>query len=181
MRGALTTRERQDLGALIRRHEKLAKTAATQRAAELLADFERQLDTQYGFDSDETWRDAHTAATKAVQAAQEVVAARCAELGIPKAFAPTISGVSWFGRGQNAIKERRAELRRIATTRIDALRKAAVTQIEAESVRLQTEVVTTSLTSDHARAFLDRLPVIEQLMRPLEAKDLIENLSRVRS
>lgn len=39
----MTLRERQDLCALIRRREKLAKTETEQKAAELVADFERQL------------------------------------------------------------------------------------------------------------------------------------------
>ena len=41
--GRMTKSERTDLGALIRRREKLMKTKAKQRVLELLADFEKQL------------------------------------------------------------------------------------------------------------------------------------------
>ena len=52
----MTKGERNDLAKLVRQNERLAKTAATQRSAELLADFERQLGTIYSFDDDEVWK-----------------------------------------------------------------------------------------------------------------------------
>ena len=52
------------------------------------------------WDQDETWKKAAEQAQAAAEAAQEVVAERCKEMGIPKTFAPSI-GVSWQGRGEN--------------------------------------------------------------------------------
>ena len=53
---AMTKGDRADLARLTRQRERLLKTAASQRAAELLADFERHLGTVYSFDDDETWK-----------------------------------------------------------------------------------------------------------------------------
>jgi hypothetical protein len=159
--------ERDDLVRLIRRHEKVAKTAAAQRAAELRADFELQLDAQYHFDQDTVWREAMRAAKQATDDAARVIEERCAELGIPARFAPSI-GLHWYSRGENAVKERRTELRRIAHERIAAKEKATCTEIERASVRLQTEVIAHGLASDEARAFLERLPTPDALMQPIE-------------
>ena len=59
----------------------------------------------------------------------KTIAARCESLGIPARFAPTVE-FSWRGRGENAIAKRRAELRAVAKSRIAAIEKAAITQIE---------------------------------------------------
>lgn len=117
--------EREDLAKLIRHRERVLKTAATQRSAELLAEFEQQLASVYSFDRDEVWKAAATAANEMIKEAQSQIDARCAELGIPKNFGPGIS-CAWYHRGQNAAKERRAELRAVAKARIGADRKSVV-------------------------------------------------------
>ncbi len=73
----MTRAERTDLGALIRRREKLLKTAAKQRAAELLADFEKQISTIFSYDDDETWKTAFASATRAVENARAIIAEQC--------------------------------------------------------------------------------------------------------
>ena len=125
----MTKGERTDLARLIRRRAKLARDAATQRAAEVLADFERQIGTVYSYDEDDVWKAATEAAEEAVRDAQKVIAKRCDELGIPPEFRPGVS-FGWYGRGQNAAKDRRSELRKMATTQIAAAEKAARTKIE---------------------------------------------------
>ena len=52
----MTARERSELQTLMRQREKVLKAAAKQRSADLLADFENQLGTQWSFDQDEVWR-----------------------------------------------------------------------------------------------------------------------------
>ena len=167
----MTKTERNDLARLIRHRERLMKTAASQRAAELLADFERQLGTIYSFDDDEIWKAAALAVDSEVEAAKTRIAERCRELGIPKTFAPTI-GHYWQNRGENSFKERRTELRKMATTKIAALEKAARTKIENHSVEAQTALIAEGLTSDAAKAFLDQLPSPESLMPPLDAQQI---------
>ena len=47
--------EREDLQRLIKQREKVLKSAAKQRSAELLADFENQMGSEYSFNQDEVW------------------------------------------------------------------------------------------------------------------------------
>ncbi len=164
----MTKTERNDLAGLVRKRERLMKTAASQRSADLLAEFESQLGTIYAFDNDEIWAAAHAAAEDAVKFAQVEIAKRCEDLGIPAEFAPGIS-LGWYGRGENMSKDRRAELRKMATTRLAAMEKAARTEIEKYSIEAQTELIAGGLTTEAAQAFLTSMPEIETLMPVLDA------------
>src|ERR1019366_7580563 len=151
MSTAMTVRERSELCSLVRQRERLHKTQAKQRSAELLADFEHQLGSIYEWDQDATWKAAAEAAQQAVNHASAAIADRCKQLGNPKEFAPGVS-FGWYGRGQNAMKARREELRRMAVTRIAALEMAARTQSEEHSVKLQEQIVAAGITSEAAHA-----------------------------
>ena len=168
---AMTRGERTDLGALIRRREKLLKTAAKQRALELMADFEKKISAIFSYDDDETWKAAYTSAEQAVAEAKVVIAQRCRELGIPPEFAPNID-VAWYRRGENAASERRTELRRVAKTEIDALEARAKTEIERVSVEQQTALISDGLTSEAAQAFLEQMPTAENLMPVLDMEQI---------
>ena len=146
----------------------------------MLADFEHQLGTVYSYYDDETWQAAAVAAEQAVAAAQAEIEKRCLELGIPKQFAPGMS-CFWYGRGENAVASRRAELRRMAMTRIAAMEKAARTQIETLSVSAQTALIAGSLTSEAAKEFLEHLPSAEALMPTFEATEITGLLEQRRS
>jgi hypothetical protein len=158
--------ERKDLQRLIRQREKVLKSAAKQRSEELLADFENQIRQQYRFDQDEVWERAIRAAEREVQKAQKQVAARCRELGVPDRFAPKLD-VHWYSRGEGAAKQRRAELRKMTETRIEAIVRQAITQIETSCLQAQEKIAVAGLTSDAARAFLEQLSAIETLMSQL--------------
>ena len=54
--------EREDLLRLIRQREKVLKSAARQRSAELLADFETQMGSEFAFDDDAVWAQAYNEA-----------------------------------------------------------------------------------------------------------------------
>jgi hypothetical protein len=149
------------------------KAAAAQRSAELLAEFEQQLASIYTWDQDEVWRQMYKAAKAEVAAAEKAIADRCTELGIPARFAPGL-GFYWNGRGENAVKERRDELRAVAKSRIAAIEKAACTQIEIACLDAQTQVIAHGLTSAAAIAFFDGLPKVEALMPPLEVASIEE-------
>src|SRR5690349_5211328 len=110
MTDKMTKTERTELGQLIRKRERVMKTMAAERAAQMLAEFDAQLSAIYSYDDDETWKKAHTEAEKVIEQSNEIIAARCAELGIPKEFAPSLQ-FGWYGRGENAVKDRRRELR----------------------------------------------------------------------
>jgi hypothetical protein len=159
--------ERDDLQRLIRQREKVLKSAAKQRSSELIADFENQMGQQYRFDQDEIWARATKAAEREVQKAQSQVAARCRELGIPDQFAPSLE-LNWCHRGyDNALDKRRAELRVMAKTQIEAIERKAITEIELSCLKAQEQIAMAGLTSDAARTFIETLPSIERLMPAL--------------
>jgi len=159
--------EREDLQRLIRQREKVLKSKARERSAELLADFENQMGQEYAFDQDEIWKQATKAAEREVKKAEARVAARCGELGIPKQFAPSLH-LSWHARGyENVLDKRRAELRRMAQTRAEAIERKAIVQIEAFCLDAQTQLARAGITSDAAQAFIEQLPSIEKLMPQL--------------
>jgi hypothetical protein len=160
----MTRGEREDLQRLIRQREKVLKSAAKQRSAELLADFENQMGSEYAFDSDEVWASAMKAAEAEIHKAKGRIAERCRQLGIPKQFAPDVD-LCWHHRGYgNSVKQRREELRLMAETQIEAIERKAITQIELSCLEAQTQIAVAGLTTDLARQFIEHLPSIETLM-----------------
>lgn len=172
----MTRQERAEIGALIRKRERVMKAAASERAAAMMAEFEQQCASVYSFNDDEVWKAAAEQAKKVVADAQAVIADRCAELGIPKEFAPGID-VRWYERGQNAVKQRREELRRVAKSRIEAIEKEAVTKIERASLEAQSEVMISGLETDAAKLFLSNMKSVDELMPSLAMSDVTLLLS----
>jgi hypothetical protein len=169
----MTRAERTDLLRLVRQRAAVSKSLAKQRAAEMLAEFETQLSANYSFDSDAIWKDAFRAAEEATKAANKVVSERCRELGIPERFASAID-LGWYGRGENAAKNRRAELRRVAITKIAALENSARSEIDRRSLEAVTEIIAHGLESETAKVFLERFKV-QELMPSLVVGE-VENL-----
>jgi hypothetical protein len=174
----MTRTERQDLLQICRQRERAAKSDAVAVAAKRKADFAAQLSADYSFDQDEVWNQAHAAAEEATQKAQEEVVKRCCELGIPRSFAPTLS-LSWYGRGENASALRRAELIRVAHTKIDQLEKEARHEIARASVDIQTQLMAAGLESPEAKVFLDAMPTADQLMPAFTVEQAKKQLRRV--
>jgi hypothetical protein len=162
-RQAIGKGEREDLQRLVRQRERVLKSSARQRSAELISDFESQMAAQYSFDQDETWREARQRAQREVEKAQKQIAARCAELGIPARFAPTIE-MAWYRRGENSVKERRDELRRVAQAQVAAIERRAFVEIETSCLDAQTKLAIAGCTSDMARTFVESLPAVDTLM-----------------
>lgn len=171
MSGRITKQERTEIGSLIRKREKVLKLHAEERSAALLAEYDVQSAQAYSWDQDEVWKSLAEEARAAVELARSEIAKRCEKLGIPREFAPDMS-VHWHGRGQNALKERRDELRRAAKSRIEALEKEAITKIERMSLEAQTQVVTMGLESEAAQKFLKEMPSMDLLMPPIELGEI---------
>jgi hypothetical protein len=102
--------------------------------------------------------------------------AKAKELGIPDEFHPRIS-FTWAQRSEDAYRSRRDELRRVAKAEIDAMEKITRVQIEAESVRAQTQVIAHGLHSEAALAFLESLPAIENMMPTLDIDTIQKKLA----
>ena len=168
----MTKSEREELQRLVRQREKVMKSAAKQRSLELLADFENQISAEYSFDDDAVWAEATRLADIEVKKAQEVVARRCAELGIPRQFAPGLS-LGWRHRGyNNMLNARRTELRTAAKAHVAALEARAITEIEQASVDAQTQLALAGLSSEAALTFVASLPTVESLMPQLSYQEL---------
>lgn len=167
----MTKGERSELGQLIRKRERVMKSAAAERAAQMLAEFDRQSAAIYSFDDDEVWAEATRAVEIVVREAQQTIADRCHDLGIPPEFAPGLS-FGWYGRGQNAVAGRRVELRRLARSRIEAMQQEAIVKIERLSLEAQTEVIANGLESDAAKLFLSTMAPIESLMPAFEVAEV---------
>lgn len=163
----LSRNETHDLGMIIKERAKVLKSHVESEGARLMADFERQIAAKYEFDQDEVWKAAAEEALKEAQKAQEKIAARCEALGIPRTFAPGLA-ISWHQRGENALKERRVELRAVAKSAVKAMMAEAVVKVEREALDLRTQIVALGLLSPDAQAFLQTLKPVEHVMQVLE-------------
>lgn len=166
----MTRREREDLATLVRRREKLAKERSKQLDAERLADVERQLATIFKAD-DKRWADIVAQAQHEVRQAEEKIQHILDSMDVPDEFRPHLA-LSWHGRGWNEDKSRRAELRMVARTRVEADGKAARMEIERQSVEVQTALLAGGLTTSAARAFLDSMPTADALMPRIDVLSL---------
>ena len=150
----MTKGERSDLLSVIRKREKVMKTMAAERSAVMLAEFEAQAAKIYSFNDDAVWEEAKREAEKSVASAQASIDERCRALGIPPEFAPGLY-FGWHGRGENAVVQRMAELRRAAKKRIEAIEAEAVSRIERMGLDAQVELMSHGIDTEAARIFLD--------------------------
>lgn len=165
--GKMTKGERDSLLSLMKQRERVLKTMATQRALEMMAEFERNISAVYKFDTDEVWKEAKEFGEKAISEAQTKIRDRCIELGIPEEFRPSLQAY-WNPRGDNAWPQRRAELRRVAKAEIEAVEQKARGQIEQISVEAQTQIISHGLESAAAQQFFQNMPSVEKLMPSIE-------------
>jgi hypothetical protein len=147
------------LDEVVKMRARTAKTGIDARKAHLLADFEQQMATEYSA-RDERWAAAVREGKKAVARANAEIQAAFEKAGVPERFRGGL-GVGWYPRGENTDPKRRAELRKVATSRLDAQAKAAKLEVDEVTVRLRSELVAGGLTSDDARRWLDELPSVE--------------------
>lgn len=175
----MTKREREDLAKLIRQRERLAKTAATERSKQLMADFEQQADRIYHWDEDDVWSRVMDGLREVVAEAQKKIADRCRELGIPGPFAPTVNASLHQQRA--AIGSERAKMRQVAKRRIEQIEASARTAIERKSLDMQEALLTGGLETDAARLFAEALPSAEELMPMLSMADLQQQIIAERS
>jgi hypothetical protein len=166
----ITKVEREELRGILKGRSRLAGKVIEQRAAELLADIEKQLATKYKID-DAAWRDLAAVANGVVEKADAEVAQRCRALGIPEEFRPSLS-LFWYDRGGNADKKRRDELRRMAVTRINAMAKQAQVEIQSKALDGQELLARSALESAAAQQFLALMPSVKSLMPALDVSSL---------
>jgi hypothetical protein len=172
----MTRTERQDLLQICRQRERVAKAQAYAVAASRRAEFQSQLARIYRWDENEVWKAATHAANEVTRQCSERIAVECGKLGIPRWAQPELCPPQWYGRGENAVAQRRAELSKVANTKIDQLLKEARHAIEAKSVEIQTRLLADGLTSDDARVFLEAIPTPAQLMPAVSVENVQKQL-----
>lgn len=166
----MTRAERNDLMGVVKLRARVARTQVAQHEARLLAQVEEELSAVYS-SREEAWRDVTVEAARHVEEADAKIAAICRDRGVREEFRPRLS-LAWYGRGANADRERRGELRKLAQARIAAAAKEAKATIEAKSADVLTELVAGSLESEDARKFLETIPTPDQLMPPVTVAEL---------
>ena len=172
----MTKTEREELKRLARERARVAKADASRRAADLKAMFEQELLTMYDYNRDDVWKEAVEEAKKAGEEAAAKIARRCEELGIPTAFAPSLS-INWQAQGPAAVQYEQADVRRAAYKRIEAQERGAAAAIDKAALEIQTNLVRAGLTSDAAIAFLEAMPSVAELMPEIDI-DKLENKPR---
>lgn len=170
LEATMTKGERDELKSLAKQRARVAKAGIEMRQAELRADVEAQLSAIYK-PTEEAWADLAAEAMTKVQALDGELAQRCQELGIQADLRPSLR-CDWYGRGDNADKIRRAELRMAATRRIEAEGRAAKVRIDEATLEVLTELAAGALTSGQAKQFLQGMPTLAQLMPPLDVREL---------
>jgi hypothetical protein len=168
----MTKTELDTLVKLNRQRGRLVKQEINAAAARRKAQFEEQLATVYEFDRDEVWKAAVEAADRAVNEANQQIDQRCAELRIPKNFRPSLNSVYWYGRGENSVKARRAELIRVFDSKNAEIERQAKLEVDRAVLRIETELLTTVLESTDAKAFLESIPTPEALMRTITVAEV---------
>lgn len=161
----MTTAERTELARLARLRAKVAKSEVDARVATCLTKFDAQLAASYSR-YDKHWATLTAEAEAAVERADAELAKRCRELGIPEAFRPSLD-LSWYGRGENGDKDRRAELRRVAQHLLDLQARRGKLEIERKEAQIIGNIVEAGLTSADAKALLGNLPSVQQLVPEL--------------
>lgn len=169
----MTKGERDELLRLVRAREKVLKSSTEQRSAELLVEFESKLSKTFRFDETENWKAAAQKVRDAALAFQDQVLAHLDSLGIPREFAPRID-LRWYDRGENASRQRRDELRRLAKAQIAAAQQKAIVEVEKLSVEAQAHIVQHGLESEAALSFFGNMTPVEGLMPTIDLK-AIEN------
>lgn len=166
---SLTRAERTDLQRVARMRAKVARNGIDAAKAHRLAELERELQALYKVDH-EAWAELTSQIVQDVARVDAEVAKRCEALGIRPEFRPMLYA-GWAQAGENASKERRAELRRLAALELDAMGKAAKQRIDAAELETVTAIVAVGMTSE-ARELLEAMPTVEALIPSLDVAAL---------
>lgn len=167
---AVSRRDSQDLQRVARLRAGVAKADLRQRSAELIAFGESQLARIYSR-HDELWAEAVSAAEREVEKADQHLAEVCHQMGIPEEFRPSVQ-LSWWGRGATLSAERRKEHRQVLAAEIRAAEARALLEVERQTVAIITELITGQLSGEAARAVLDGMPTVEDLLPAMDVRQI---------
>lgn len=167
----MTKGERDQLIRLVKNRAKQAEREAEMREKVLLAEVRDHMAAEFQA-NDDLFAEAVAIATAAAEKANAQIQARCAELGIPAQHAPGLQ-LSWHSRSPELQNNaRRAELLKLAGARLQALTKAAKTQIQSQALDAEEKLILGGLESPEAKALFAAMPTVEQIMPALSLEDL---------
>jgi hypothetical protein len=170
----MTAAERTDLARVVRLRAKIRRSDVDEHKARQLAKVEQQLAKIYS-KHDKRWAAITEAAQKVTDEANAQIRKICMDGGTVPEFGPCLY-LGWEGRGENAFTARRAELRKVATTQIEANARAARMRIDRAEASLLEQITARGLRTDDAKKFLESMPSIEELMPNLEIGELDKKL-----
>lgn len=162
--------DREELRKVLNGRRRVARSTVEHRKAQLVADMETQLARIYPKD-DPRWREITATAEAAVRKADALVAKHCREAGIPEEFRPGLN-IYWHGRGENGCEKRRAELRKVGTTQIEAKAREALLAVDTGVQHGLEMLAVDALESEAAQRFMASMPTVESLMPPIEVEAL---------
>lgn len=162
VQGVSNRAERIELAKVVRVNFRAARSGIEALKAYRLAEMEKKLGSTYKYDEAQ-WAEVTAKAVEVCKEADRVVAMKCREMGIPDSFRPSI-GASWHERGETAVAARRAELRRMGTTKIEAAAQNAKLKLDQKEAEMLTQLATGGLESAEAKAFLKQIPSLEELV-----------------
>jgi hypothetical protein len=169
-RSGMTKTERAELVRIVRLNYKVARATVDQRQADVLADVEEQIATDWE-SHDKQWREACGETEDEIRDLNQRIRERFQELGLPGEDAPSVWVHNGKG-GENGDRGRREELRRVARTRTAADAQKAQLGLDAAEAKMLTQLAAGALSSNEARAFLADVPEIGQLMPVLDLAQL---------
>ena len=162
----MTSGERENLIKLAKLRGTQAKREVDARLAEMKSDIQNDITAEHQA-NEELWAEAVTIANEAVEKANSHIRTQCSLLGIPPEHAPKVQ-MAWQSRSSEfADPKRRAELRKLAETRLDARRKRATAEIDRRVLDAEAELRSGTLESAEARAFAEGMPSADELLPPL--------------
>jgi hypothetical protein len=167
----MSRRDRDDLIRIAKARAKQAKAEADQREKVLIAETENMISTEFEA-RDEMWDEAVAIAEDAAAKANDLIVARCADLGIPAKDAPSLE-LGWRRRNlAYEDRELRAESRKRAKVRLAALTTTAKTMIDKNVLDIEEALIVGNLESDKARELVQAMPSVEALMPALALDDI---------
>ncbi|CAG4900985.1 hypothetical protein [Paraburkholderia saeva] len=166
----MTTKERDTLREAVRLRARVAKADIDKRAAMLRAETEAQLSARYKAD-DDRWAKLVDHAARVGREADAELLRICKAEGIPLENRPSFRS-GFVDRGDYSLPARRAELRKLAASKIDLAVKDAKLSVERWQAQTQTELLAGLLGTDDAKAFLAALPSPEALLPGMTAKQI---------
>jgi hypothetical protein len=168
---SMTKTERAELARLLRLRARVAKADIDAQGAKRLAEFEQAISARFD-PLDRAWADLTTRANEIVREADRELAERADRLGIQPEFRPRLYCAFGPGGGAMLTRDRKVELRRAASTTIDARAKAAKVEIDRTEAALQTKLAASAIESEQAAAFLAEMPAIDGLMPSLSFEEI---------